>query len=204
MKLLELRVRALLCSVFILGILSFAPANAQNFDQCLPDCQNDNFTLMGMLPPILLAVPGQPGCSLEVNYGYRNACGLWNDFFIYSIQAIGTCSQSFLTDPNAIMQTATTLLLMSNPPIDMMMNKVGPTKPSCGNVNCVTNWRVSKGSCWKAYGGGLFGPCETSGCCLQPFQICRDFCDNITVQNLAPATGGGCLVAEIGCVTVCQ
>lgn len=201
MSTLKSRLSALAVCVFTLFFLNTLTAQAQNGAACLPDCFNDDFTPMGYLPPAVLEVPGQPGCSLIVHYGYRNACGIWHDFFIYSIEAIGNCDPSFLADANAVMQTATTLLFMSNPAVNQSGGTVGPPKPTCGNISCVTNWRVIKGGCWQAAGNHYF-PCAETTCCLQPYQVCRDYCDNITVTGGSPS-GGQCNTGEPGCVNVC-
>lgn len=197
------KLSALAVCLITLCFFNSVTVQAQSGTECLPDCFNDSFTPMGFLPPAVLEVPGQPGCSLIVHYGYRNACGVWHDFFIYSIEAVGNCDPSFLSDPNAVVQTATTLLFMSNPPVNQGGGTVGPPKPACGDISCVTNWRVIKGSCWKAYPGGNYYECQETTCCLQPYQVCRDYCDNITVTGYGSSGGGNCF-GEPGCVSVCN
>jgi hypothetical protein len=204
MRTLNLKQIALAIAVFTLCFFTSIAVQAQNGPACLPDCPQSLFTPAGYLPPIDLEVPGQPGCTLRVTYGYRNACGVWHDFFIYNIQAIGSCAPGFLADPNAVVQTATTLLFMSNPPVNPGGGTVGPPKPNCGDVSCVTNWRVIKGSCWRSYPGGIYYECQTTACCLQPYQICRDYCDNITVTSFGAGGGGDCSTGEQGCVSVCN
>lgn len=187
-----------LCCGFTTNVQAqFGPA-------CLPDCPQSTFTAAGVLPPVDLEVPGQPGCTLRVTYGYRNACGIWHDFYIYNIQPIGNCDPNFLADVNAVVQTATNLLFMSNPPVDQNGSTVGPNRPAnCHDLECVINWRVIRGSCWRDY-GGIYFECQTTTCCLTPYRICRDFCDNITVENLGAPGGGVCVTGEGGCVRVCN
>lgn len=206
MKTLKVRAITLISGLLILCSASFSSLQAQVVPSaCLPDCPQSNFTPFGALPAIDLVVPGQPGCTLRVEYGYRHACNIWHDFYIYSVEAIGNCSQGLLSDPNAILQTANYLLLMSNPPVDNSGSTVGPPRPTdCNGENCVTNWRVSKRSCWRIIGNTLFFPCESTTCCLQSFRICRDYCDNITVEA-GNAFGGPCTPSgENGCVPVCN
>jgi len=208
MKALFLR-RAVATAVCFLFAFSFAHiAQAQPFqaEACEPDCFNDKFTPLGVLPPVMVEVPGQPGCFLEISYGYRFACNTWHDFFIYKVTPFGNgCDPAFISDPNALIQTATTLLLLSNPPTDPAGTTVGPTKPTNpGDVNCVTNWRVLKGTCWKDY-GGFSGACEVSpDCCLKPYTVCRDFCDNVTVTGSPSSAAGTPCGEDPSCIQVCD
>ncbi|MEM0999969.1 MAG: hypothetical protein AAGN35_23145 [Bacteroidota bacterium] len=201
MKTFQLRLLAFVFGAFILFAAGSSAVQAQT--ACLPDCFNDDFTPKGFLDPIDLEVPGQPGCFLRVTYGYRLACGIWHDFYIYDIEVIGECNGSFLADINAVVQTATTLLFMSNPPVDKVGTTVGPPKPACGEVACVTNWRVIQGACWQFGVNEKYFACEQTTCCLQPYQICRDFCDNITVTSFG-GFGGNCESSGPGCVPVCN
>lgn len=196
------KVAALLCGVLAFVLLNVSSLSAQSGPACLPDCFNSPFTPEGFLPPVDLAVPGQPDCFLRVTYGYRNACEIWHDFFIYNIELIGDCSDEKLGGINGIVQTATALLFMSNPSVSPSGAKVGPPQPPCGQLSCVTNWRVIKGTCWGNIGQNKYGPCQTTTCCLQPYQICRDYCNNITVTG-GNASGGACS-GQPGCVNVCQ
>ncbi len=188
--------------LLMLSFVSVSISQAQFTQQCLPDCPGDSFTYAGVLPPITVEVPGQPGCFLTINYGYRFACNTWHDFFIYDIQPSGNCSEMFLSDVNGIVQTATELLFLSNPPVDPSGTTVGPVSTVCNDTVCVTNWRVIRGTCWRSY-GTYVAPCSGNACCLKPYQVCADFCGNKFVTSYGTPGGASCNTPEPGCVNVC-
>lgn len=167
-----------LAAALLLATFSFTTSQAQIMTQaCLPDCPSTPF-----LGPnyVVLTLCGNP---YLVEYGYRNACGIWYDYYIGDeIVPIGaTTSSDFFNcvaasgGLNGFMQLVSEQLIIANP--------AGFPPNSQG---CATNWRVLKGSCWRGDMNLEQGqvidpfaqlidkvvPCITSDCCLEAFTVC--------------------------------
>ena len=104
---------------------------------CLPDCQNDQFTMdtYDLYLPLCNEV-------VEVDYGYRIACNIWYDYYIEEVHFNSShcISTEFGGDLNLMLQYITEQFIIANP------ENFPPHNPS----ECELNWRVLKGSCWTA------------------------------------------------------
>ncbi len=93
---------------------------------------------------------GTNTCEIDVHYSYRVACsGTFNDVYISYLEL----AQSSFNDPclACFVQGMKTSALLDQVEKDLLAaNPMGFTLPTPGH--CVTNWRLSKSSCWASYG----------------------------------------------------
>lgn len=194
---LKARIVSAIC---IFSMFSFS-ANAQFMqDACLPDCPNEKF-----IGPFSIVLEICPGHFFNVEYGYRNACNIWYDYYIGDeiTPAGGTSSTDFYNCINSVGGMNEFIRLVSEQLIIANPAAFPPTNPG----GCETHWRVLKGSCWRGdivlgvgeqpqsgpYTSGpnyidIIWPCTTSDCCLERFTVCmgQDSTLNITNTGYLP------------------
>ena len=177
-------------TVAILFHLAPTPAAAQNPDICKPDCDSSDF---GPTRTILLQTPD--GCTMRVQYVTRNACGIYNDVGIISVELITPCG--YPADPATMLQWASDALIESD--------QTGFGLPDTGT--CETTWRVVKGACWEVQidcdHDSLYVPCDTLACCLTPIEVCRDSTGAISVTHFPGYSNLPCDSLKYGCESVC-
>lgn len=168
-----------LCKTFFITLLlaSFAAGPVLAVEPCLPDCPSSTWS-----SPLvtLLALPG--GCAVKVEYRTRLACGMYNDYYVERIEPVNP------NDPacKALGQLSVKEVVNMVAEILITIDFNATHSPPPGT--CQTNWRVVAG-CWcrKELPGGncgatrLWGPCETSSCCLKPYTACVDPIGSISV-----------------------
>lgn len=194
-------------------------ASAQ--DACIPDCANDTW---GDLQPYTMYPDpvNFPYCQVTVYFRTRFACNTYYDVYIDRVESANLLScTSNPSNPlsfGAILAKITEKLLIDNP---MGFPPNGPycdleqEQPETSSVVscCKDNWRVMKGSCWKALintgvgstkkgGDGSVQsldklmPCTVEICCLDRYKVCYEKVNGVwtnkTVQHLSTIPQGPC------------
>lgn len=178
-----------ICATLLLGLLCATGARAQNPDLCKPDCDSSEF---GATLTKVIEIPG--GCTVLVKYAVRNACNIYYDVGIISIQKLEGCGG---IDVVSGVEAATIALLQENP--------MGFPLPDTGQ--CLTSWRVVRGACWKDSidfcDNTLWAPCYGEACCLAPYRICRDSSGTLSVNKTGSITYGECDTLDLQCHPIC-
>jgi hypothetical protein len=180
---------------------------------CDPDCPETPFDPINQTAT---ATFNFGGCVWEVHYWYRftDNCstGEYCDIQIRQIRSVSSPPCTTLTAAQIFTAAAFQALKhavqngLSNEP------KCVPQFP-----NCVTNWRVEAGSCWRktfeiidpswppeepSYPLLIVGPCAVEeACCYFSYTICEDQYGQIVVTQ----TGGGSSSTQCqeGCTKIC-
>lgn len=200
-------------------------ANAQGAP-CYPDCFQSIYQPVYPAPALTQTVTLSCGMSVTVHYRTRLACGIWNDLYIESFEFNNKfegylCGQSMTM--KEMMDNLMEQMIILNP------MAFPPNNPG----DCVSNWRISKGSCWyspfQVAKEGPIGnpnegefpdpswltipgpvlPCAQTTCCLDYFRVCLlqdGITKQITHNNSSP---GSCpnpisLPGYFGCYPVCN
>lgn len=160
---------------------------------CVPDCPADQFGPYQTIPIIV-----SPGCTLQVTYASRIACGIWYDYYLAGVQFLDVSGCSFsYSDIKAVVEAALAGLLKVNPA------NFPPSNPG----ECNVNWRAGKGACWEQNDDCVV-PCTPLACCLNAYQVCMDANGNKVITDLGkigPPTDT-CPIGSGGnpCIDVCN
>lgn len=140
---------------------------------CVPDCENTPFH-----PVEQNDFYFDNGCIIRVWYTWRKACDVYYDIQIVKIETLNPLCNDY--SYKQIFDSAFKKVIE--------LNKMG-FPPKRGE--CDVNWRISAASCWSFWNIIVTGdphmimlPCAGSGCCYQPYQVCRDQQGNITLTPL--------------------
>jgi len=163
---------------------------------CIPDCPETPF---GPNQRVVLTLPS--GCVVRVTYASRiPECFVppYYDVAIVQIEYLNAlCSGPLLS----MLEAVTRQLLLANPMYFPM--------PTTG---CLSRFRVTRSVCWRidsvldCDGDTLVVPCDSSGCCLSQYRICRDSSGVVSVTKISssvPVGADTCLGDSIECVNTC-
>lgn len=141
---------------------------------CVPDCPETPF---GANQRAVLTLPN--GCVVRVTFSTRIPECFTPPVYDVAIVQIeylnGACSGSL----TSLVEAVTQQLLLTNPMFFPM-----PT------LGCLNHYRVTKAVCWRidslldCDGDTLAVPCDSSGCCLSRYRLCRDSSGVFTVTKL--------------------
>lgn len=169
MKRLIFIIRFLILNFLLLEIL-FAKLHSQVPEPCTPDCFETPFGEV-MADDIDLG----NGCIVRVWYTWRHACYTYYDIQIVKIQTLNPACTIF--SDRQIFELSFKMVI-----------EIGRMMFPPGLNECNVNWRISIASCWIRWhiitGGQsvlIWLPCYGTGCCYQPFEVCRGADRKITV-----------------------
>lgn len=152
------QIRTALFTVFIL-VLWFTPSYATNAP-CVPDCPQSAYN-----GPFTQVLQLSPTCFVQVTYWRRLACGVNEDVAITQVRILSMPGCNFY-NTSVFLESVTRALLVR-------------TTGTLRQASCVTQWRVTRATCWRndtvnACGDTLMVPCRGVGCCLISYRICGD------------------------------
>lgn len=155
-------------SILVVLLISIVSINQMTLNQASaqcppePDCFAD---LFAPGPPIVI---NDGGCIVTINWCWRIACGVWNDFVITSITRTGSGCPGPSTDAQ-LQEEALKKVIDS-------LNPWGTIVPPCPQQSSVT-WRLGKLACVAEYRSDEFGftikwPCEPQSRCWERYTSC--------------------------------
>lgn len=177
---------------------------------CEPDCfdtpfirqypQSHTFTYMG--------------CTYQVDYYIRKACGIYCDILIWRIVPLSgsPCDQ---VPPQQLLNVAEAAIIMHymyDAQAQQQWRDITggdvclPEPPS----NCNTWWRVSKALCWRWWdsstgGGSILSYCDYALCCLTWYKVCIDQFGQAVVTEVESNANGTCPYDPYNdCVQTCD
>jgi len=127
---------------------------------CVPDCQQSAYN-----GPYTRVLQLSPTCFVQVTYWRRLACGVNEDVAITQVRILSTPGCN-LYNTGVFLETVTRAYLVQ-------------TTGTLRQDSCVTQWHVTRASCWRSDSVNLCGdtlmvPCRGEGCCLISYRICGD------------------------------
>ncbi len=148
----------LLVSVVVLA-LSLVPSYAADAP-CVPDCPQSAYN-----GPFTQVLQLSPTCFVQVTYWRRLACSANEDVAITQVRILSMPGCNFY-NTSVFLESVTRALLVR-------------TTCTLRQDSCVTQWRVTRASCWRndtvnICGDTLMVPCRGEGCCLVSYRICGD------------------------------
>jgi hypothetical protein len=164
--------------ILVLIFSAYVVSNNVNAQQtpppCTPDCEATPF----FAPPVFNDFYFDNGCIIRVYYTWRHACNTWYDVQIVRIETLNPLCNAY--SDKQLLDSAFKKVLE--------FNRMGyPPAPG----NCDLNWRITTASCWSTWTIIVTGqefkvllPCTGAGCCYQPYQVCRDLANKITITPL--------------------
>lgn len=167
---------------------------------CYPDCIDDKFQIAPGSP---LTVTLSPTCVFIVGYEIRIACGMYHDIQIDFIDV----------QNNGCVGMSTRQLLDAAVANIISNNAMGWPLP-VNQYDCVTNWRLTWGTCWYRAPDTQIPTtehvhwCNDDGpCCQTYYRICRDINGWLTLtieDEQAPPIQCGVRPEGYPCVKVCD
>ena len=140
---------------------------------CVPDCE---YTPFG--PTVYNDFYFDNFCIIRVWYTWRIACDNYYDVQIVKIQTVNPYCNEYTN--RQLFESAFKKIIQ--------LNRMG-YPPAYGGCN--VNWRITTASCWAFWTIIVFGqelkvmlPCTGTGCCYQPYRVCRDEFGNVTLTPL--------------------
>lgn len=158
---------------------------------CYPDCPSSIFN--GPFQSTFTI----NGCQVTVTWYKRIACNVWYDLQIVKVSVAGGCSINMT--PAQLLTSVVLRMFITNP--------MG--WPTPGVNECVSNWRVTKASCWawdsgEPLGGDAINPCFEGVCCLTLYEVCNLGGGAWGINKLSSGSSGQCPDNIEGCEVVCD
>lgn len=171
-------------------------------DLCLPDCPDD---LWEPARGTYETTVSFGSCSLRVYYKARYACNTFCDVTIVQIQNLGCNGFSI----SQILDLVSARVIA-----DALARGIpdGECKPK-NLTDCVTQWRVSNGACWRytpvtpnpiGAWQGNWAVCDQTTCCFSTYQVCLDMFGNQIITRTSQTQDYPCPWDPTGqCVPGC-
>jgi hypothetical protein len=168
---------------------------------CYPDCYADSFDINN--PYYANFVIGN--CHYRVEYFTRKACDEYCDIYIsrvFSLDQPPCGSQT--SSAGSVLDYAQTAAIRDA----LTHGYLDDCKPQAAN-ECNTNWRITKGLCWR-WGSGsppyyyqILYNCDDDACCLCNFTVCKNQDGSYSVTKNS-CTGDDPTLCSPGCNPVCE